>query len=222
MRRTSVRNSRSTSARVSEILNGRTSSVSLPASILEKSRMSLISLSSVSAARRIEVMYSYCLRSSGVSSASFENPSTAFMGVRISWLMFARKALFASVAASAICRCLSACSRSMRSEMSISDPSMYSAPSGSRVRRAVKAIQRVRPSRVTPCASKVLTNRCSSSSERNRLMVSRDRNTDSSSSRYSSSNCNTSAKPRMRASVGLALSSTPWVLILNRPSMALS
>ena len=76
-----------------------------PASIFEKSRMSLMIVSSASprvadGRRRSRA----ARRSSGVSSSRPLMPITAFIGVRISWLIVARNALFASLAASAAAR----------------------------------------------------------------------------------------------------------------------
>ena len=48
--------------------------------------------------------YSRCVRSSGVSSTSSTMPMTPFIGVRISWDMFARNSLFARLEASAASR----------------------------------------------------------------------------------------------------------------------
>lgn len=72
------------------------------ASILERSRMSLIRPSRCSPLR---AMVSICSswRGARVGSCAriWENPMTALSGVRISWLMLARKALLARLAASA-------------------------------------------------------------------------------------------------------------------------
>ena len=73
---------------------------SLPDSIFEKSRMSLMMDRSASPAWAMPCEYS---RISGFSSSrriiSFM-PSSALIGVRISWLMFARNALFCRLARS--------------------------------------------------------------------------------------------------------------------------
>ena len=82
--------------------NGIGSSSSLPASILEKSKMSLIKVSSESADDFTRVRYSCCSGSKSVSRASSVMPMMPFMGVRISWLMFARNSDLARVAASAV------------------------------------------------------------------------------------------------------------------------
>ncbi len=72
-----------------------------PASIFEKSRMSLMIVSSESPESRMVVAKSRWSSVNGVSSSSPLMPMTAFIGVRISWLIVARKALLASLAASA-------------------------------------------------------------------------------------------------------------------------
>ncbi len=80
------------------------STVILPASIFEKSRMSLMTVSSESLQRRIVSAYSRCSSVSVVSSMMSVMPITPFIGVRISWLMFARNSDFARVEASASSR----------------------------------------------------------------------------------------------------------------------
>ena len=99
------------------------SSSSLPASILEKSRMSLITvkqrlgrLLDQSAGTRA------ARRSSSVSRASSVMPMMPFMGVRISWLMLARNSLLARLAFSARSRAFSnsmvlCCTRTSRSSL---------------------------------------------------------------------------------------------------------
>ena len=82
-------------------LNSIGSSSSRPASIFEMSRMSLRSVSSESADPLSASRYSRCSRVSVVSSTSSVMPITPFIGVRISWLMFARNSLFDRLAASA-------------------------------------------------------------------------------------------------------------------------
>ncbi len=86
------------------------SSSSLPDSIFERSRMSLIRCSRWWAASAILLTRS---RISGSCTSRISRcaiPITAFSGVRISWLMLARNALFARLAASARWR---ACARSV-------------------------------------------------------------------------------------------------------------
>ena len=100
-------------------LNGMCSKSSRPASILEKSRISSISVSSASDDCFTSDRYSRCSALRSVSSASSVMPMMAFIGVRISWLMFARKSLFARLAASAASRAAIICSSAaLRSPMS--------------------------------------------------------------------------------------------------------
>ena len=85
--------------------NGCASMSMRPASIFEKSRMSLMIVSSASprvadGRRRSRA----ARRRACVSSSRPLMPITAFIGVRISWLMVARNELFASLAASAAAR----------------------------------------------------------------------------------------------------------------------
>ena len=81
--------------------NGRLLNCSWPASILEKSRISLRMPSRLSAELRTACRSLRWSGSRSRSSASRFIPMMAFMGVRISWLMLARKVLFAWLAASA-------------------------------------------------------------------------------------------------------------------------
>ena len=62
----------------------------MPASIFEKSRMSLSTPSMESAEVLTRVKYSRCCGVSSVTSVSSVMPIMPFMGVRISWLMLAR------------------------------------------------------------------------------------------------------------------------------------
>jgi hypothetical protein len=71
---------------------------------LEKSRMSLITPRRASPLRRMTSAKLRCSAVSSVSRSSPVIPITAFRGVRISWLMVARKALLASAATSASLR----------------------------------------------------------------------------------------------------------------------
>ena len=66
----------------------------LPASILEKSRMSLRIFNSSSAESLILARYSRCCFGDA-SSPKRVNPRIAFIGVRISWLMLAKNSLLA-------------------------------------------------------------------------------------------------------------------------------
>ena len=75
---------------------------SLPASILEKSRMSLITVSSESADDFDQSRGTRAARRSArCPAASSVMPMMPFIGVRISWLMLARNSLLARLAASA-------------------------------------------------------------------------------------------------------------------------
>ena len=80
------------------------SMLSFPFSILEKSRMSLIMPRRLSPAFRIFSEYSRITELSVSRCIISFMPSIAVMGVRISWLMFERKALFAVFACSACLR----------------------------------------------------------------------------------------------------------------------
>ncbi len=92
---------RRASATVSRSPNSIASSSSLRASIFEKSRMSLITESRESAASFTEPMSSRWCVVRRVLRARSVMPITAFIGVRISWLMLARNCPFAAVASSA-------------------------------------------------------------------------------------------------------------------------
>ena len=106
-------------------LKGILSSSSLPASILEKSRMLLITASRASASLLIVVARFFWLSSSPVSRINSVIPIIPFMGVRISWLIFAKNSLFAFVAFSASVFAFSSCfSASFRSEIFVMIPSM--------------------------------------------------------------------------------------------------
>ena len=100
---------------VSRRSNSARSRSSRRASIFEKSRMSLTISSSDSADDLTVARYSRCSAESLVRSASASCRGSALSGVRISWLMLARKALFASVASSArrfaISSSLTSCAR---------------------------------------------------------------------------------------------------------------
>ncbi len=96
----SASNSRAPSSTLVQ-LKSSSSKVNLPASIFEKSRMSLITVSSASPLERIVWARSRCSLVSEVSSRRSVIPITPFIGVRISWLIFARNSLFARFADSA-------------------------------------------------------------------------------------------------------------------------
>ena len=92
---------RQAAATVARSASGSRSSVSLPASILEKSRMSLRMASSDSADCCTMCRYWRCTGCSGVPSTSCVRPMMPFMGVRTSWLMLATNSLLARLACSA-------------------------------------------------------------------------------------------------------------------------
>jgi len=77
---------------------GAVSSSRRPASIFEKSRISLTMRSSVSPLLRTSVSRSRWSAVRSESSTTPVNPRIPFMGVRISWLMFARNSLLARLA----------------------------------------------------------------------------------------------------------------------------
>ena len=91
-----------------------------PASILEKSRMSLTICSSASADDLTMPRYSRWSAVSSVSSTRSVMPMTPFIGVRISWLMLARKSLLTRLASSAASLAATmARSASLRAVMSV-------------------------------------------------------------------------------------------------------
>ena len=81
--------------------NAASSSVTLPASSREKSSTSLITDTSSRPLSRITASIARCSGSLSLRDNSSAMPSTPFSGVRISWLMVARKRDLASLAASA-------------------------------------------------------------------------------------------------------------------------
>ena len=81
--------------------NGNASMTSFPASIFEKSRMSFNKASSDSPLLRIVPTYSRCSGVSREPARTLVMPMTAFMGVRISWLMLARNSVLNRLARSA-------------------------------------------------------------------------------------------------------------------------
>ena len=91
------------------------SSTSRPASILEKSRMSLMIAINASADTLMVRANSVCSLSSGVSSSRSVMPMTPFSGVRISWLMVDRKSPLRRVASSAAFLASSRCCCNRRS-----------------------------------------------------------------------------------------------------------
>ena len=113
---------RSDSSTVSGKLKGIGSRSNLPASIFEKSRMSLMTVRSASPDTLTVLTYSRCSASRFVSSRSSVMPMTPFIGVRISWLIDARNSLLARLASSAAC-----CAR-MRSRKSVMTPTISLSP----------------------------------------------------------------------------------------------
>ena len=99
---------------------------SLLASIFEKSRMSSMIRIRLLPDSRITRTVERCEASSEVRLSISSMPSSPFMGVRIWWLMVARKALFASLAALA---CSVACCAVRRSAISLRSCSLASASS---------------------------------------------------------------------------------------------
>ena len=90
-----------TSSSACPSVNGTDSSSRRCDSIFEKSRMSLTIVSSELAWLRMVARKSAWAGVGALSSASAVMPMMPFIGVRISWLMFARNSLFARFAASA-------------------------------------------------------------------------------------------------------------------------
>jgi hypothetical protein len=88
--------------RASRRSNEARASSSFPASIRERSRMPSIRSSRASDDSRSNRRYFRCCGPSSVESSRSEAPTMAFIGVRISWLMFARKSLLARLALSAV------------------------------------------------------------------------------------------------------------------------
>ena len=96
---------------------------SLPASMRERSRMSLSNCSSECAELSMSVSQPDCSAFSGESISMRVSPMSAFSGVRTSWLMLARNSLLARLACSASSRaCWLSCSMRLRSPMSDSVP----------------------------------------------------------------------------------------------------
>ncbi len=90
------------------ILKGVCSKVIFPASTLARSSMSLISTINASPLILIAVKYSFCFAERSVFNTTLVNPIIAFIGVRISWLMFDKNCCFAFTASSAMRVALSA------------------------------------------------------------------------------------------------------------------
>ena len=102
---------------------GRGSRRNWPASILDRSSTSLRMASSDWPALRMRSTMSRWLGASCSRSSTWARPSTAFIGVRISWLMWARNSLLAALAAAAAAEAWRRRSSiSMRAEMSSTMP----------------------------------------------------------------------------------------------------
>ena len=98
---------------------------SVPASILERSRISLINCSNRLLLFLIILMYSSLSASFSVMASISEKPTIELRGVRISWLMFAKNADFKRLLSSACSlACNSFCSICLRSVITILDPIM--------------------------------------------------------------------------------------------------
>ena len=87
----------------SEILNGISSKLIFPESTFARSRMSLTSTIKESPLVFMAFKYSFCFSDNSVFNTTFVNPTMAFIGVRISWLMFDKNCCFDFMASSAIC-----------------------------------------------------------------------------------------------------------------------
>ena len=120
-------------------LNSTGDSSSFRASIFEKSRMSLMTLRSVSADSRAITRYSRCSSASGVCRVRSVMPMMPFIGVRISWLMLARNSLLARLAASAACSAAVARCSEVRSASSASASDQRASNSRQR-RRSRRAV----------------------------------------------------------------------------------
>ncbi len=128
-------NSATVSSATSSSENGRFSSAMRPASMREKSRISLMISSSDLPEISIVCAKRRCESSSLLASNSSVMPSTPFIGVRISWLIVARKRVLASDAASA--RSFSMRSSAVRASTSRSSSSRWCCSCSSARRRAV-------------------------------------------------------------------------------------
>ena len=84
------------------ILKAVCSKVIFPASTFARSSISLMSTINASPLIFMAVKYSFCFAVRSVFNTTFVNPMIAFIGVRISWLIFERNCCFAFTASSAI------------------------------------------------------------------------------------------------------------------------
>ena len=120
----------STSSTTSTRLKSTASSCRWPDSILEKSRMSLMTPSRCCPDDCTASAHSRCCGCSGLSISNSFMPSTPFIGVRISWLMVARNSLLAALAASA--NSLACSNSTVRSATCCSSSSRWAARLASR------------------------------------------------------------------------------------------
>ncbi len=132
----SAQNSLTSSARSRRSKTAAESSIR-PASILEKSRMSLMIASSASAELRMVWVKRRWRSFSEVPASSSAMPRTPFIGVRISWLMLARNCDLARLASSAASRararsCTMLRSSAVRTATSRSSSSRWRARTASR------------------------------------------------------------------------------------------
>ena len=140
--------------RVTSSTNGSTavstgSTCIMPASIFEKSRMSLMTVSSTSAEVLTVSRHSRWCGVTGSSSSSSVMPTTPLSGVRSSWLMLARNSLFARLAASA--RSLASRSSAVRASTSCSSPARC--PSSCRSRSSISCSMPLSPVISAPISS---------------------------------------------------------------------
>ena len=84
-------------------LNAARSTINSPASIFDRSSTLLSTTSSDLLASLIFARKASCCSFSDVCPSRYDRPITAFIGVRISWLMLARNSLLARFACSALC-----------------------------------------------------------------------------------------------------------------------
>ena len=89
-------------------LNGTISNTIFPASTFARSSMSFNNTISASPLSLMAVRYSFCSSVRVVLSTTFVNPMMAFIGVRISWLIFDKNCCLAFMAFSAKIVALSA------------------------------------------------------------------------------------------------------------------
>jgi len=180
--------SATTSSMVSRRSNSSASSTSLPASILEKSSTASMTTRSDSPDRWMIDTRRRCLSSSAVFSSSSAVGSTPFMGVRISWLMVARKRDFAWVASSAM-RCMaSAWSFSATSACSLSRSSS-SARRNADTAWAMRSISSPLPCTGTGAPA------CAPSSTRSPICASRERDSSRDRIQHAAASSAAAARP---------------------------